>query len=90
MTNEALVQILTRHGGASAKQNRVEVPTASDVTLFTAFGNEPLVVEKVRSLDLEAGYVVAHTAKQERFVVLYEDIRAVRFAGTATGAGYSS
>jgi hypothetical protein len=88
MTPRALADILHSQGGASTGA-RAELPAGAELTLFAALADEPLVLERVKLVELEAEYLVAHTAKQERFVLLYEDVRALRFAPrSAAGAGY--
>ena len=67
----------------------MEIPPRLEVTLYAALGEEGLVIDKVRSVELEAEYIVATNSRTERFVVLYEDVRALRIgAGTAGAAGY--
>lgn len=92
MTSKALTEILTKHGGAQTKGNRAEVPLSAELTLFASMPDESLVIERVRQVELEPEYLVAHTARGERFVVLYEDVRAARFASKASAAatGYAS
>lgn len=88
MTHKALAEILTKYGDSRQVGTRVEVPPSLELTLFAALGEESLVIDRVRSVDLEAEYAVASTARGERYVVLYEDLRAVRFGGSGVGAGY--
>lgn len=89
MTHKALSEILTKYGDARQTGARVEIPPALELTFYAALGEESLVIDRVRIVDLEAEYLVATTTRTERFVVLYEDVRAVRFgAGTAGAAGY--
>jgi hypothetical protein len=90
MTQKALTDILAKQGGATTRGNRVEIPAAAELTIFAAFADEALVLERVRTVELEGEYVVAHTAKSERFIVLYEDVRAIRFASAQVGAGYAA
>jgi hypothetical protein len=90
MTQKALSEILTKQGGAAARGSRIEVPPAAELTLFAALADEALLVERVRAVDLETEYLVAHTARNERFILLYEDLRAVRFATAHAGAGYAA
>jgi hypothetical protein len=90
MTPKAFTDILTKQGGAAIRSSRAEVPAASELTLFAAMADEAMVIDRVRLVELEAEYLVAHTAKSERFVLLYEDVRAIRFASrTPVNAGYS-
>ena len=89
MTHKALSEILTKYGDARQSGARVEIPPRLEVTLYAALGEESLVIDKVRTVDLEAEYLVATNSRTERFVVLYEDVRALRIgAGSAGAAGY--
>lgn len=89
MTHKALSEILTKYGDARQSGVRIEVPPRLEVTFYAALGEESLVIDRIRVVELETEYVVATTARSERFIVLYEDVRAVRFgAGAAGAAGY--
>ncbi len=89
MTHKALAEILTKYGDARHTGARVEIPPRLEVTFYAALGEESLVIDRIRTVELEAEYLVAATARSERFVVLYEDVRAVRIgAGSAGAAGY--
>lgn len=89
MTHKALSEILTKYGDARQTGGQVEIPPRSEVTLYAALGEESLVIDRVRSVDLEAEYLVATTSRSERFIVLYEDVRAVRIGASSAGqAGY--
>ncbi|HEU5056790.1 MAG TPA: hypothetical protein VFU21_09690 [Kofleriaceae bacterium] len=89
MTHKALSEILTKYGDARQSGARVEVPPRLEVTFYAALGEESLVIDRIRTVELEAEYVVATTTRSERFIVLYEDVRAVRIgAGAAGHAGY--
>lgn len=89
MTHKALSEILTKYGDARQTGARVELPPRLEVTFYAALGEESLVIDRVRAVELESEFVVVTTARTERFVVLYEDVRAVRFGATGGGAaGY--
>jgi hypothetical protein len=89
MTHKALSEILTKYGDARQTGARVELPPSLEVTFYAALGEEGLIIDRVRSVDLEAEYLVATTSRTERFIVLYEDVRAVRIGnGSAGHAGY--
>ena len=90
MTHQALAKIVARHGAATQTENRLELPATAELTLFVALADEALLVERVRTMELEDEYVVAHTSRGERFVVLYGDVRAVRFASSQASAGYAA
>ena len=88
MTHKALEEILTKVGDARQTGARVEIPPALEATLFAAFANEGLVIARVRTVELGGEYAVVGTSRGERFVLLYEDIRAVRFGQGSGAAGY--
>ena len=67
----------------------MEIPPRLEITFYAALGEESLVIDRIRTVELEAEYLVATTSRTERFVVLYEDVRAVRIgASNAGAAGY--
>lgn len=89
MTHKALEEILTKVGDARQSGARVEIPPSLEATLFAAFAEEGLVIDRVRTVELGGEYAVVGTSRGERYVLLYEDIRAVRFGqGGGAGAGY--
>ena len=90
MTHKALAEILTKYGDARQSGARIDIPPSLDTTLFVAFGEEGLVIDRVRSVELAAEFALASTARGDRYVLLYEDVRAVRFGGqgASTAAGY--
>ena len=89
MTHKVLEEILTKVGDARQTGSRVEIPPSLETTLFAAFADEGLVIDRVRTVEMGGDYAVVGTSRGERYVLLYEDIRAVRFGqGTGSGAGY--
>jgi hypothetical protein len=90
MTHKALAEILTKYGDGRQSGARIDIPPSLDTTLFVAFGEEGLVIDRVRSVELGAEFALASTARGDRYVLLYEDVRAVRFGGqgASTAAGY--
>ena len=90
MTHKALAEILTKYGDGRQAGARIDIPPSLDTTLFVAFGEEGLVIDWVRSVELGAEFAMASTARGDRYVLLYEDVRAVRFGGqgASTAAGY--
>jgi hypothetical protein len=89
MTHKALAEILTQVGDGRQTGARVEIPPSLETTLFVAFADEGLVIDRVRTVELSNEFAIASTARGDRFVLLYEDVRAVRFGhGAGTGPGY--
>ncbi|HTE53646.1 MAG TPA: hypothetical protein VK698_22480 [Kofleriaceae bacterium] len=86
MTHKALAEILTKYADGRQTGARIEIPPSLDTTLFVAFGDEGLVVDRVRAIELGAEFAVASTSRGDRYIFLYEDVRAVRF-GSGSGSG---
>lgn len=65
------------------------IADGTEVSLYIAMGIEPLVVDRVASVSLEAESLVAATRRKERYIIAYEDLRAVRLSDENSGrAGY--
>jgi hypothetical protein len=82
--------MLARHAEAKADGDALVIPAGTEASLYIAMGLEPLVIDRVSDLLLESEAIVAKTRRKERYVVAYEDIRAVRLSPEGSGrAGYS-
>jgi hypothetical protein len=89
MTHKALAEILTKYGDGRQTGARVEIPPTTEATLFVTFALEGLVIDRVRAVELGNEFAVASTSRGDRYVLLYEDVRAVRFGSGAGGTtGY--
>jgi hypothetical protein len=89
MTHKALAEILTKYGDGRQVGARVEIPPSVEATLFVSFAQEGLVIDRVRSIELGTDFALASTTRGDRYVLLYEDVRAVRFGHVGSGtAGY--
>ncbi|RMH41628.1 MAG: hypothetical protein D6689_10560 [Deltaproteobacteria bacterium] len=84
MTRQTLQDLLARHAGAKVDGDALSVPDAVDVSLYVAMGIEPLVLDKVATVTLEPDAVVASTRRRERYLIAYEDLRAVRVSDEHT------
>ncbi len=87
MTNKVLAEILVEHGGGRKEGDSIQLPSDSEATLFASLGAEPLIIGKVLRIELGTELVVAVTRK-ERYALAYEDLRALRFSRSDSGAGY--
>ena len=85
-----LTEILTKYADARQSESRVDIPPGLEMTMFATLGEESMIIDRVRAVDLQPEYTVITTARGERFVVLYEDLRAVRMGATGGGAGYEA
>lgn len=52
----------------------------TDVTVFASLGHETLTVARVVEVALTPDALVLTTARQERYVLFYDDVRGIRFA----------
>ncbi len=89
MTNKALAEILIKYGDGRQTGARVEIPPSVEATLFVNFAEEGLVIDRVRAVELGTEFAVVGTTRGDRYVLLYEDVRAVRFGhSSGSAAGY--
>ena len=87
MTQEALKEILVKLGRAEAKGSHVDIPAEVELSLIAVLGQENMLIDRVRSVDLEPAFVIA-TTRRETYAVAYEEVRAVRVVQPSSGAGY--
>lgn len=87
MTQEAIKDILATHGHAEAVDNQLEIAGDFEVSLIAVLGQENLLIDRIRSVQLGKDYMVAST-RRERYILAYEDVRAVR-VGLPESAGYT-
>ncbi len=88
MTPKVLAGILTDQGGCESDGERYFVPSGVDVSVYCAMGMETLTVDRVGELQLESEIAVLVTARAEKYVLAYEDIRGLRFSGKERSTGY--
>lgn len=89
MKRQVLEDLLTRHGDVKADGDSLHVASEAEVSVYVAMGIEPLVIDRIASLKLEGDAVVASTRRNERYLIAYEDVRAVRIHDGSGRAGYS-
>ena len=80
MSPKVLSDILQRYGSGVREGDSVRFDKHTDVTLFASLGHETLTVSRVVEMTIAADALVITTAKQERYVLFYEDVRGIRFA----------
>ncbi|HUH04533.1 MAG TPA: hypothetical protein VML75_21200 [Kofleriaceae bacterium] len=66
------------------------MPNDIKATLFVSVGSETLVIERVSAVTLGNETLVVRTTRDERYAVVQEDVRAVRFATKGGRAGYAA
>lgn len=89
MKRQVLEDLLVRHGDAKADGDTLIIPDDTEASLYIAMGYEPFVVDRVSALKLEGEAVVAKTRRNERYLIAYEDLRAVRLSDEGSHrAGY--
>jgi hypothetical protein len=90
MTSKVLAAILTQHGKCKQEGSRYLLPSEVGASVYIAIGSEALTVDNVNELVLEPDVVIAVTSRSERYVMTYEDIRALRFHGRGRATGYGA
>jgi hypothetical protein len=85
MTSKVLAEILTEHGGFVRDGAKFQAPDRAEATIFASLGQQSSVVERIAELRLENDYLLVTTRRGETYVILYEDVRSLRFAGREVG-----
>jgi hypothetical protein len=88
MTAQELSSLLVQHGKFEKEGDTLRVPSGSELSLFVAVGAEPLIIDRVSQLQLDQTVLIATTGRQERYLVSYADVRAVRLSRSGSGPGY--
>ena len=89
MKRQVFEDLLTRHADVKADGDALIVAEGTEVSLYVAMGIEPLVIDRIASLKLEHEALVASTRRKERYLIAYEDLRAIRVLGAdAARTGY--
>ena len=86
MTSQALAEIFATRGGFAADGGRLVGTEDAEATVFATLGNESLVIDRVKSVEIDKEVIVIATRK-DLYVLACADVRAVRFslAGAVTG-----
>lgn len=80
MSPKVLSDILLRYGAGVREGDNVRFEKNTDVTVFASLGAEALTISRVVEMVTAADALVLTTARNERYVLFYEDVRGVRFA----------
>ena len=80
-----LAEILTEHGGFVRDGSQFQAPDRGDATIFASLGQQTSVIERIAAFRLESDYLMVTTRRGETYVILYEDVRSLRFAGREVG-----
>lgn len=79
---------MTSEGRCQRDGDTLIVPDDTKATLFVSVGSETLVIEKVSAVTIGAETLTVRTGRDERYAVVHEDVRALRFASKSGRAGY--
>ena len=88
MTRNVLEELLARDESVNRDDNKLVVADGASASLYASLGNEPLIIDRVATIVLEGEAVVVMTRRKERYLLGYEDVRAVRVAASERSAGY--
>lgn len=86
MTSKVLIDVLTNAKG-KREGDAIHLDDSADVTLFATLGTQTLTIDKIRVVECGPEVVIATTRKQDRFVLAYEDVRALRIGAVRNRAG---
>jgi hypothetical protein len=89
MKRQVLEDLLTRHADVKVDGDSINVADDAEVSVYIAMGIEPLVIDRISSLKLEGEALVAQTRRNERYLIAYEDLRAVRVHHGGSRTGYA-
>lgn len=89
MKRQVLQDLLTRHADVKADGDTLHVADDAELSVYVAMGIEPLVIDRIASLKLEGEAIVASTRRHERYVIAYEDVRAIRVHDGGGRTGYA-
>lgn len=89
MTSKVLIDVLVKANG-SKDGDLITLEKTSDITLIAAVGSHTLTVDRVASVECQTDVLIATNRKNDRFVLAYEDVRAVRIGAARNKAGLVS
>ena len=87
MTQKVLADVLMKYGRADRQDDLLRLASDTTVSLFVSVGEETLNIHRVNALELLHDVLVIHTSRQERYVVVYEDVRAIHFGAPNSKPG---
>lgn len=86
MTSKVLIDVLIDANG-KREGDVISMDSDADVTLFASVGNHTLTVDRIAAVECRNDVLIASTRKSDRFVLAYEDVRAVRIGAVRNKAG---
>lgn len=88
MTSKTLTEVLLTLAAGVRDGDEIKIGRDTAATLFVALGNETLTIDRITAVECKADVLIASTQRNERFVLAYEDVRALRIAGVAAKASF--
>jgi hypothetical protein len=85
MKTKALVEVLSSNGNCTHKDDTIEIPEGTEVSLYVSLGSETLVVSGLATIQLMDEMLLASTRKGEAYAIVSEDLRALRVGAGKTG-----
>ena len=86
MTSKVLIDVLIEADG-KRDGDVISMEDNADITIFASVGNHTLTVDRVTAVECRTDVLIASTRKHDRFVLAYEDVRAVRIGAVRNKAG---
>lgn len=86
MTSKVLIDVLENANG-TREGDLINIDKDANITLFASIGNQTLTIDRVAAVDCRSDVVIATTGKNDKFVLAYEDVRAIRIAAPRHKAG---
>ena len=86
MKSKVLVDVLLNANG-NRDGDVISMDANADITLFASVGNHTLTIDRVMSVECQEDVLIATTRKHDRFVLAYEDVRALRIGSVRNKAG---
>lgn len=87
MQAKNLVDILARCG-FRADGDSHHVPASTGCSVYLGLTDEPLVIDRVATIETAGDVAAIITQRRERYAVEIAEIRAVRITPEASGPGY--
>lgn len=86
MTSKVFIDVLQSVGGIR-EGDTIRVDSDADITLFVSLGTQTLTIDRVAEVECRDDILIASTRKNDRYVLAYEDVRAVRIGAVRKQPG---
>lgn len=86
MTSKVFIDVLQNVGGVR-EGDTIRVDGDADITLFVSLGIQTLTIDRIAEVECRDDILIASTRKNDRYVLAYEDVRAVRIGANRKQAG---